>query len=484
MSLIERECRHRKAEGMVRVSENHVVWTAQRASDGVHPVRVPIASVSSQMATPAGAKSALIKLVTVDNPKGIVFDFGADGAASRNAVRDVISSLLQLRVAGSSSAGIAPSAGAAQPQQTQPVPPPISLENVSPQEAHRRAEILNKNEMVSQMHAKLVLEQRAVSDADFWKGIEFRLRKAKEATSVAQQQTSKVATARGMPTALQTTVQGTETDAGTQTFRFTPTQMHQIFVEQPEVHRAYKALVPRKMDEQLFWKKYVQSRILQSEFATGDRSDMFAKFQMEAEREEGRELRQRAEALRARELQLDRRDDHKSVHNEGAHCMDDGSSAAAITIGNRKSKYMPLVRRYNRHGTLVLDSIRRGVAAASPSAGSDADTNAQESETAQTSSCWEEPAFLRDHPMLDLEAEMDEQYLPLHIQNVRVFVDNYVSDAPSNETSANHDTARTSRDEIVRHIKRWKPSPDLLLQVLRTSQACSEMSFSSLEGSV
>jgi hypothetical protein len=40
----------------------------------------------------------------------------------------------------------------------------------------------------------------------------------------------------------------------------TPSTIHQIFVEYPNVQRAYKEYVPAKMSEKEFWTKFLQSQ--------------------------------------------------------------------------------------------------------------------------------------------------------------------------------------------------------------------------------
>uniref|UniRef100_A0A7S0ZEV1 BSD domain-containing protein n=1 Tax=Timspurckia oligopyrenoides TaxID=708627 RepID=A0A7S0ZEV1_9RHOD len=425
MNLIERECRYRKVLGTIRVSSNHIVWSAIQAADGMHPVRVPVASIQNQQVSAAGSKSALIRLVTVDAPKGIIFDFGPNGFASRDAVKNCISPLI-------------PSSNKQEsPQQTPPAQSDASIhenassaskanasgalnpaEKLSVEEIKRRAELLRTNVSVRRLHEQLVSQSHAVSDNEFWKGITFRLKKECNDSSAQEHEQGEprsrsFAECRGIPSALLSELKGTESGNATQIFRFTPAIIHQIFVENPAVHRAYRAMVPRKMSEERFWKRYVERRVMQSSGGRGgehDRTDLFAKFELEAEKEAKREVLERAQDLKVLELQLDRRDEYKSVYNSGAHA-DDGSSVNAMAVaGKQRDKFLPLVRRFNRHGALVLDT--QGVSGETE----------EEGESLHHQS-WSEPDHRRLCVIDDLDVSKSEEYIPLKIRDVSVFVD-------------------------------------------------------------
>mmetsp|Transcript_1864 Transcript_1864/g.4926 ORF Transcript_1864/g.4926 Transcript_1864/m.4926 type:complete len:508 (-) Transcript_1864:430-1953(-) len=479
MSLVERECRFRKADGRVRVTAQHVLWHPSREADGVNAVRIPVGSICSQMVSAAGSKSALIKLATVDAPKGVIFDFGPTGFLSRDAVKDVITPLI-------AASGIAATAAATAASPALPMPsaepdtdaPQTSTnskaaqiasatapepgvagrglldssseadipEKLTPEEIKRRVELLKTNEEIRNLHELLVSKARAVSDRDFWKGIAFRLKDASGDQASVEKEKALPVDKPGVPTALLTELKGSDTGQSAQVFRFTPAIIHQIFVEHPEVHRAHRALVPYKMTDEKFWKRYVESRVLgqgQTK-ARGDRSDMFAKYELEAEKETTDDLKQRVGTLESRELQLDRRDDYKSIHNAGTHCSDDGSSLNAMAVSSKKNKFLPLVRRYNRHGGLVLDS-----SAAHNPAG-------QRAEAANL--CWRESEHRKLHSLADLEEEEALDYIPLKIRDVSVFVD---SGSSSNHADSSNALKRR-REAVSRVHHDWNEyAPDL-----------------------
>jgi hypothetical protein len=65
---------------------------------------------------------------------------------------------------------------------------------------------------------------------------------------------------RGISSELATDLQPVKQEGGSVHFRLTPAIIHQIFVDHPAVHRAYKEYVPQKMGEKEFWTKYLQSQ--------------------------------------------------------------------------------------------------------------------------------------------------------------------------------------------------------------------------------
>jgi len=157
----------------------------------------------------------------------------------------------------------------------------------------------------------------------------------------------------GLPSALLSELRPAEESGRRVKYRFDPATIHQIFVEEPAVQRAYEDTVARGvLDEKSFWKKYVEMRTALSASANGVRpSDAHAA----------------ARAFFAKYEQHTR--DHSSRSDHENEAAGASQSALPLDVDLRRNEYasqehreehladaLELLHRFNRHGQLVMDA--------------------------------------------------------------------------------------------------------------------------------
>lgn len=314
---VERRARYKKKEGVLTIDATHLHWTPDREGVG-RPLRLPLASIKSQHVAKNAA--ALLRLIAAEHPKGLVFEFGSPPTPAwtdRDAVRDVIFRTLHpaaaagggggaATVGGAGGGGAAAAAGGGRgPPGGAPAGAATAAAAATPgpsvdmAEIRRRVGLLQRRPDIKEQHARLVTAG-ALSDDAFWHAIHYRLPVADQspahpaygrdgmdsaaalaAAAVTPRAAAAAATptdrrprprlavpdagakagTRGVPTAL-VSLEPAEQMGNTVRYVLNPAKIHQIFVEQPDVHRAYLATVPPgKLAEQAFWNKYFASRV-------------------------------------------------------------------------------------------------------------------------------------------------------------------------------------------------------------------------------
>lgn len=94
-----------------------------------------------------------------------------------------------------------------------------------------------------------------ISDEEFWASRQALIKEAEKTLRGGESRQR-----RGISSELATELQPVKQEGASVHFRLTPAIIHQIFVDQPAVHRAHKEYVPQKMSEKEFWTKYLQSQ--------------------------------------------------------------------------------------------------------------------------------------------------------------------------------------------------------------------------------
>ncbi|GAB0491062.1 hypothetical protein MMPV_002309 [Pyropia vietnamensis] len=500
---VERRARYKKKEGVLTIDATHLHWTPDREGVG-RPLRLPLSSIKSQHVAKNAA--ALLRLIAAEHPKGLVFEFGAPPTpawADRDAVRDVIFRTLHPAAAaaggggsaavtaaatggGSAATGGGQGAGAAADVSAAPAAAPGP--SVDMAEIRRRGRLLQRRPDIKEQHARLVMSH-ALSDDAFWHAIHYRLPLADQSPahpaygrdgmdSAASLAAATAATAeppassrdsaasadprsrlavpdaggksgtRGVPTAL-VSLEPAEQMGNTVRYVLNPAKIHQIFVEQPDVHRAYLATVPPgKLTEQAFWNKYFASRVFSRGAAAAaaaavgagararaaaagatpaatEADELFAQYEAGEAGVLAAEAARRVEDV-AVDLNLERADPPGSAAAAAARSAiraaglpppvlppslvggdagRGGSSAARRGVGGATAAgagtkggggSLPLMRRVNRHGALVNDSLT-------------------------TAAAWAENADDRERPLTDLAPMPPPALTPLNIHNHSAF---------------------------------------------------------------
>jgi len=310
-------------------------------------------------------------------------------------------------------------------------------DEVSIKEAKQRAALLAGNEELNALYSKLVLSH-VITDSEFWATRKHLLEN--EAMKSTNQR-------KGMPTELVADVRPSMETCNAVHYRLTPTIIHQIFLEYPAVKRAYDAWVPDKLNEKQFWTKYFQSQYFHRdrlnskvESANEDSGvspdDVFANCSTEDE-----QLVEDEDTLQKK---------LKSVCNITSNLtlepsepfVDEKPHISEGEISKEVPSSLSLVRRFNRHGALVLgtDKIPNSEAGASD----------EHLTTKQK--------ILEKVSYSDLEEKPSEGNIVLNIQENRRYFEGHAS----NVCSLSKAQAEKLWDSYANEVKSWAEKVNLV----------------------
>ncbi|KAI7823931.1 hypothetical protein BX661DRAFT_185953, partial [Kickxella alabastrina] len=209
----------------------------------------------------------------------------------------------------------------------------------SVEEIKLRQEALSKNSDLAKLHKTLVIAG-LISEDEFWS-----TRKHILETQAIQSQLRKGESSTWLDLAPMTQA------SGDFKYTITPNVARRIFKEYPQVKRAYIDNVPHKVNEKLFWKKFVASQFFNrgrsADSAKGNRDDIFDKCMREEDSVFNNTARYDLDHL-TKLLDLTRTEED-SVETGNAP---DFTMRPAL-MDNKLS----LLRRFNHHSELVLQSV-------------------------------------------------------------------------------------------------------------------------------
>ena len=324
----------------------------------------------------------MIRLVCSDREGAIKLDFGQK-FKERDAIRDVLNRLQSgntapLSVGGNPTLSTKPEAQ----QSAANVAPPVKL--ISAEERKWRDRLLVRKEVLK-LHRKLV-RAGAVSDDTFWSGMRYKYKpngelrpaasrtgeeECEETGGVANSSTAKrTGERRGIPSDAFTTSgpDGALDISSWPNTIPTPAERHRAFMAFPAVRSAYTALIPGSMSEEKFWEyfrdssmasKYMKNKSSRRSMATATAADtVFAEFQAMESNQLEEERRSRAANL-DKQIDLDKFDDHRSIHVLEGH-GDTGDAPRPLKRQRAGalagSSNLDIMRQVNRHGQLIVDN--------------------------------------------------------------------------------------------------------------------------------
>ncbi|EAL73460.1 general transcription factor IIH component [Dictyostelium discoideum AX4] len=216
--------------------------------------------------------------------------------------------------------------------------------SLSEQQIKQRVILLQSNKELRELYEQMVNKDRVISESDFWESRKSMLKN--DSTRSEKQHT-------GMPSNLLADVRPSSETPNAVHYRFTPTVIHQIFIQHPSVEKAYKANVPLKISEQNFWKKYVQSKYFYRDRSSANAppvdDDLFSKYETD-EQNKIRILKRKLIDINPL-VDLSSTDGFDTDVHSGYGVLLDQSQDP-----NKLEKALPLLRKFNRHSALVLGS--------------------------------------------------------------------------------------------------------------------------------
>jgi len=439
--------------GVLYITNKRVLWM----TGGVQPKQLSLEYVqikSHQFSNQGTSPQALLKLGTDVNPQGegYIFEFLAVPPSSpwkeRDKAKEWIAKFLQLynksTAPNKPMQPIAPQTPTpTQPQQVPSTSPPGSAATAKTsagpmlganKEATLRAKLLSSNPELKALHQQLV-GGKVISDQEFWES-----RKA-----LVQNEMSKATNQNiGMSSALLTDVRPSSETSNTVQYKITPAIIHQIFIENPEVEKLYKEMVPDKMTEQDFWTKYFEALHFHRD-TTSNKKPVSIGQQPTSVDEAFTKLNQQ-EDKKLQEPIL-----YKRKLKDLNPLVDISADEELPEYGLRKDfsqnpmrlkKSLTVIRKFNKHATLVLEN---------PVIKKEKSVNVEhntDNGTLHTQQIAEETK------LEDLDEEKPQDVAPLNIENHRIYFESRVL---TDQTRLNLQDLDHNLQSFKQEVAGWRP---------------------------
>ncbi|KAJ2754669.1 RNA polymerase II transcription factor B subunit 1 [Coemansia pectinata] len=209
----------------------------------------------------------------------------------------------------------------------------------SAEEIKLRQDVLSKNAELGKLHKSLVVSGLVPED-EFWS-----TRKHILETQAIQSQLRKGESSTWLDLA------PTTQESGNFKYTITPSVARRIFKEFPQVKRAYIENVPHRISEKQFWKSFVASQFFNrgrsADAGKGGRDTIFDKCTQEEDALFDNTSRHDLELLNNL-LNLTRTEEDS---------VETGNAADFTMRPASKDSKLALIRRFNRHSELVLQSV-------------------------------------------------------------------------------------------------------------------------------
>eukprot|EP01113_Clastostelium_recurvatum_P002837 TRINITY_DN11214_c0_g1_i1.p1 TRINITY_DN11214_c0_g1~~TRINITY_DN11214_c0_g1_i1.p1 ORF type:complete len:615 (-),score=149.77 TRINITY_DN11214_c0_g1_i1:529-2220(-) len=327
----------------------------------------------------------------------------------------------------SSSSSSSHRGGGASVPSTSGAPAPHIMEEIE-----QRASMLASNKELRLLHDNLV-KPGIIKENEFWEARKSML--SSDSQNVSKQKV-------GLATTLREVKPSSES-GDTVSYKLDPAAIIEIFTQFPAVRKAYHENVPLKLTELEFWKRYFKSKhfhrdrlrapqnIQQQSASEGD--DMFAKY-VEDDRER---FKRRVHSLDP-SGDLSAEADTKLPDGYGVR-TDDTMRPAKL------AKSLPLIRRFNKHGAVVVGESDTAEAEPSVAIEKAERYRARMKENVRISELDEEPA---------------DTFVPLRIQDQRRYFEGYASTSNGDDAeslSSSSFTPEEAIDAFSSNLQGWIP---------------------------
>ncbi|EFA80616.1 general transcription factor IIH component [Heterostelium album PN500] len=212
---------------------------------------------------------------------------------------------------------------------------------VTEEEVKQRVQLLSSNMELKQLFDSLV-GAGIISENDFWESRKMMLKN--DGMRPDRQHV-------GMPSIILSDVRPTSESINAVRYRLTPSIINQIFIQHPSVERAYKDNVPGKLSEQEFWKKYVHSKYFYRDRNIHNpppTDDLFSRYDTNDDSE--------IKLLKKKLMDINPLVDLSSEGDEDNLSSGYGVLLDANLNPEKLKNALPLLRKFNRHSSLVLGS--------------------------------------------------------------------------------------------------------------------------------
>ncbi|GBC34993.2 uncharacterized protein OCT59_023181 [Rhizophagus irregularis] len=304
------------------------------------------------------------------------------------------------------------------------------LRKVTPREINLRMNLLLRDKKLADQHRMLVVEQKCITEEEFW---ELRKNLLRDQDTRTSQQKGRSST---MPNLRPVTEEGGEAK-----INITPQLINEIFEEYPRVKIAYEKNVPTKISEEVFWKRYVHSKFNDRNRGTSNvnNDDIFEKCWAETEDDLNQERehgRKRLKISNLRDLSATK-EDHMEI-----------DFAPDVTMRAGQGKILSLLRRNNRHGERILE------------------TSCEKSRNYKEAMAQQQKEIYKDDIVMDelIEEESPNTY-KLDITDQREYfasqateIDNDVEMVDADQSSIKHQNSIEILNKFRDNFRNWKPN--------------------------
>ncbi|KAJ3415519.1 RNA polymerase II transcription factor B subunit 1 [Chytridiales sp. JEL 0842] len=319
-----------KTNGNLRLGSKEISWTA---TDQSRNVTIPYETIKTQLVNVVSSKSSKVLLKVTQWGTGeqgeVNYNFqfvGADPVADREKVKEVLAVHISAQRANPSAAG--------------PCGAQAANNTITYHDIPLRQALLAKDKELSKLHRELVISG-TISEADFWSSRQHLLANQNWESS-QKKGTSSASLADIKPAA-----EGTDLK-----YTLTPEIIHSIFIQYPSVYAAYQKNVPEKLTEKEFWTKYFSSKFFHRSRLPGqvpDDDDFFKDYINEDEDDYN---------PTPKKLKYDASNKLLDLSTTAEDHLETGNSPDITMRAGTVRSALPLIRRLNRHSTVVLKPAR------------------------------------------------------------------------------------------------------------------------------
>ncbi|DBA04425.1 TPA: hypothetical protein N0F65_010021 [Lagenidium giganteum] len=318
---MEAVVRVKKRDGEAEFSEKGLKWTPDALPGEVgddassKPIVVNWSSVQDQQVSSLSSPKAMIRLRMTNNVTLVLEFVSTKGLEAAFEVREKAKELIAQCIAASGR------------QKASMDRTPLC----NATEIKQRAALLAANPILKRQHTEMV-NQGLISEEDFW---------ATRRHLIANEASKRQKT--GKTSAILTDLTSDNDSGGVVKYNLNAEVIHQIFIQYPAVHLAYKAQVPDKLTETEFWGAFFKSKYFHRDRKAGH-EDMFTKYEDKEKELKGPSIDPRGIVDPLIDLTATAEDN--ALHHAKRPTKEDAQS---ITIA-----------KFNRHGAYVLDPTHAG----------------------------------------------------------------------------------------------------------------------------
>ena len=320
---------YRKSLGKVELWQDRLIF--QSDEDKSLNVELMTSDIKSQFVNPATSSKALLRITLNSSEEPALFQFlGEDPHKERDLFKDSLAECMTALRTG-------------QPLPTMPSTQSAGLidrkrPSLSADQIRARQELLKKDTKLARLHKDLV-RGGILDEEDFWQP---RLH-------LLESQLMENTQNAGLPSEMKHGILPSSTEGAEVKYTLTPQDIQSIFLHYPALKRAFDSNVPSVLDEKEFWTRCLQSKFFFRDRSLTGKAKKDAIFDKAAEEEE----------LDLHQSHLGKRPNNFLLDLEESEQTDEYQPELDNTMKFAKSSLsLPLIRRFNRHGDLVVKAFQ------------------------------------------------------------------------------------------------------------------------------